>query len=155
MQNHPDRHPFTYRTTLKTYLTIIMKKLVSLHILLLPIISHAETCIIEFNEQILFSEILKGNQIHTPFLQSYLIDGKFEPELKTKYIDKQSLAEISRLLNNHYSTPSSVDTEKIIKQKDGAILVTFRGPDSGYNIEYIFKRINECWKFTEFTDWST
>ncbi len=129
-----------------------MKSLISALFILFSIGAQAEECMSEFNESLLFSEIQKGNKIDASFVYGYLIDGKYEPELRKKIIEKDSLLKI---LKFQYSTAQSRKADKVIKNESGAISVTYSGPDSGYNTEYIFKKIEGCWCLVEFINWST
>jgi hypothetical protein len=129
-----------------------MKKHISVFLFFLPLVAHAESCISDFNEKLLFSEIINGKQIKTPFKHGYLIDGQYEPELKREYIDKESLSKVLKL---QYGLALSRGSEKLIKNENGVTSVIYRGPSSGYNTEYIFKNLDGCWHLVEFTDWST
>lgn len=112
----------------------------------------AGKCVSEFNEKLLFSEIQKGKQIVTPIAYGYLIEGNHEPELKKEKIEKGAL---SRILELAYSSAITRGAEKVIESKNGSVSIVYRGPNSGFNMEYVFKNIKGCWYLVEFIDWST
>ena len=112
----------------------------------------AESCISNFSDEKLLNEIIQGNEIHTPFKLGSLIDGKHEPEIKYEELNKPSLNKIIKTVSAQYKYAKTKGAEKLIKENKKII---FRGPDSGYYIEYNFKTINGCWKLVGFTNAST
>lgn len=113
---------------------------------------NAEGCISSFSDEILLNEIIKGNQIHIPFMLGSLVDGKHEPEIKHEELNKASLNKIIKIVSMQYKYAQTQGAEKLIKKNKKII---FRGPNSGYYIEYKFKIINGCWKLVGFTNGST
>ncbi len=121
----------------------------------MPVVAYADSCVREFNENILFSEITNGKQIHTPFMYAHLVDARYEPELKEESINKDSVYKIINVLKSQYRYAQSAGAVKLIKNNNKTTIVNYRGPDSGYNTEYVFKNINDCWKLAGFINWST
>ena len=75
--------------------------------------------------------------------------------MKKEHVNKESLPKIIKTIKFAYNYAQSIGSETIIKNNKAINSVIFRGPDSGYNIEYIFKNINGCWYLVGFNDWST
>ena len=113
---------------------------------------NAEGCISNFSDEKLLNEIIKGNEIHIPFKLSSLIDGKHEPAIKHEELYEASLNRIIKIVSTQYNYAKTKGAEKLIKENKKII---FRGPNSGYYIEYKFKTINGCWKLVGFTNAST
>lgn len=132
-----------------------MNRLISLFLLFLPLVAYAESCVREFNEDKLMSEIIGGKQIHTPFTYGYLIEGRYEPELKEEAINIGALSRIVKILKFQHNYALSTGGVKLIKSNNSTISVKYRGANSGYNTEYIFKNIHGCWNLVGFIDWST
>ena len=115
----------------------------------------AESCISEFSEEKLLAEIIQGKQIHTPFILGDLIDGKYEPEIKYEKLNINSLNKIKKIVNFEYKHSLERGAEKLIKEDNEFNKIIFRGPNSGYYIEYIFKNKMGCWKLVGFSNGST
>ena len=113
---------------------------------------NAESCLSKFSGEKLLNEIIQGNEIHTPFKLGSLTYGKHEPEIKYEELNKTSLNKIIKIVSSQYKYAKTKGAEKLIKENKKII---FRGPDSGYYIEYNFKTINGCWKLVGFTNGST
>ena len=129
---------------MRNFLVIIM--------ILITFSIKAEGCISNFSDEKLLNEIIQGNELHTPFTLGSLIDGKHEPEIKYEELYKNSLDKIIKIIRTQYKYANNISAEKLIKDNNKII---FRGPNSGYYIEYKFKLINGCWKLVGFTDAST
>ena len=112
----------------------------------------AESCIPIFSDKKLLNEVIEENGIHTPFKLGSLTDGKYEPEIKYEVLNKPSLNKIIKTVSAHYKYAKTKGAEKLIKENK---IIIFRGPDSGYYIEYNFNTINGCWKLVGFTNAST
>lgn len=115
----------------------------------------AEGCITNFSDEKLLNEITKGNEIHTPFQLGSLIDGKHEPEIKYEKLNKSSLNKIIKTIRSEYNYAISKDAKKLVKKNKEFKKIIFRGPDSGYYIEFKFKEKMGCWKLVGFTNAST
>ena len=113
---------------------------------------NAEGCISNFSDEKLLNEIIKGNEIHIPFKLGSLVDGKHEPEIKYEELNKSSLNKIIKIVSMQYKYAKTKGAEKLIKENK---IIIFRGPDSGFYIEYKFKTISGCWKLVGFTNGST
>ena len=111
----------------------------------------AESCISNFSAEKSLNEIIQGNEIHTPFTLSSLIEGMNEPEIKYEELNNSSLKKIIKIVSGEYKFAKTRGATKLVKENK----IIFRGPNSGYYIEYKFKPINGCWKLVGFTNAST
>lgn len=132
-----------------------MKKLCIIFGVLITFGVSANSCISEFDEETLFSEIIQGRQIYTPFILGNLIDGKHEPEMKYEKLNINSLNKIKKIVNFEYKYTLERGAEKIIKEHKEFNKIIFRGPNSGYYIEYKFRNKMGCWKLVGFSNGST
>jgi len=115
----------------------------------------AESCILKFSDDKLLSDITQGKEIHTPFQLGSLIEGKHEPEIKYEKLKKSSINKIIKTIRTQYNYAITKGAQKLIKENKESKKIIFRGPDSGYYIEFKFKEKNGCWKLVGFTNAST
>lgn len=132
-----------------------MNKLLFIIGVLVPFGVSAKNCMSGFSEEKMLSEIIQGNQIYTPFILGHLIDGKYEPEMIYKELNITSLKKITKIVNAQYKHALTRGAEKLIKENKEYNEIIFRGPNSGYYIEYKFKNIMGCWKLVGFSNGST
>ena len=131
-----------------------MGKLLIFIVTLISLEVSAENCISKYNEVKLFSENIKGKQIHFPFIiiqQSISDEGKYETYIKK--FKKGSLSKIIEVVRSNYLFASPlISTERSLFRANNYIELSFSGINNGYSISFKFEKIDSCWKLVEFTD---
>ena len=127
----------------------------TLLIFALPMVSVQADCVSDFNEESIFGELLNGQSVTAPFNYAYLVDDGYEPALRREVLDQTSLQKHVDIFIDSYDYAISIGAEQITENNGRAINVIFRSPDSGFNIEYRFSEVNDCWLFVGFTNQST
>ena len=116
----------------------------------------ASHCHSEFSEPDILNSVKSGNSISYPFKFSYLTDGEHEPELRSEILDVNSHEGVISLSEGFYSQALRKGSERLqTESENDNVQITYRGPNSGFYIQYVYKKVSGCWVLSSISNEST